>query len=185
MSINDPFNNNKKQSKNYLLRGGEIINLKRKALEKKDILINGKVIEKIGENLKKNDSNTEIIDCKNLLISPGLVDMRVNIGEPGLEHKETIKSVSMSATSGGVTSLLCMPNTSPPIDQPAIIQSIQRKAREVALSKIFCTGCITRGFLGKEICELQLMEKSGALGFTDGLRTVEIGRAHVRTPVTA
>ena len=180
MSINDPFNNNKKQSKNYLLRGGEIINLKRKALEKKDILINGKVIEKIGENLKKNDPNTEIIDCKNLLISPGLVDMRVNIGEPGLEHKETIKSVSMSATSGGVTSLLCMPNTSPPIDQPAIIQSIQRKAREVALSKIFCTGCITRGFLGKEICELQLMEKSGALGFTDGLRTVANARVMKR-----
>ena len=63
--------------------------------------------------------------------------MRVNITDPGLEHK-AIKSASlMSAASGGITSMICMPNTIPPIDQPAIIHSIQRKAREVALSKIF------------------------------------------------
>ena len=79
-------------------------------------------------------------------VSPGLIDMRVNITEPGHEHKETIKSASKSAASGGITSIICMPNTSPPIDQPAIIHSIQRRAREVALSKVFCTGCITRNF---------------------------------------
>ena len=84
------------------------------------------------------------MDCKNLFIAPGIIDMRVNLGEPGSEHKETIKSASESASSGGITSMICMPNTIPPIDQPAIIQSIQRKARTVALTKIFCTGCITR-----------------------------------------
>ena len=63
--------------------------------------------------------------------------MRVSITEPGHEHKETIKSASKSAASGGITSIICMPNTSPPIDQPAIIHSIQRRAREVALSKVF------------------------------------------------
>ena len=65
-----------------------------------------------------------------------------------------------------------MPNTTPPIDQPAIIHSIQRKAREVALSKIFCTACITRNFEGNEICELHLMKESGAVGFTDGYKTI-------------
>ena len=102
-----------------------------------------------------------------------MINIRVNITEPGLEHKETIKSASMSAASGGITSMICMPNTTPPIDQPAIIHSIQRKAREVALSKIFCTGCITRNFEGKEICELHLMKESGAVGFTDGSRTIQ------------
>ena len=99
--------------------------------------------------------------------------MRVNITEPGLEHKETIETASRAAASGGITSIICMPNTNPPIDQPAIIHSIQRKAREVGLSKIFCTGCITRNFEGNEICELHLMQDSGALGFTDGYKTVE------------
>ena len=81
-----------------------------------------------------------------MYICPGLVDMRVNLGEPGLEHKETIKSACKAAASGGITSMICMPNTLPVIDQPAIIHSIQRKAREVALTKVFCTGCIDQRF---------------------------------------
>ena len=118
----------------------------------------------------------EIINCENLYVSPGFVDMRVNLGEPGLEHKETIESACMAAASGGITSMICMPNTSPTIDQPAIIQSIQRKAREVALSKVFCTGCITRESKGEEISELQLMYESGAVGFTDGNKSVSNAR---------
>ena len=69
-----------------------------------------------------------------------------------------------------------MPNTSPAIDQPAIIQSIQRKAREVALSKVFCTGSLTRGADGKEISELQLMNESGAVAFTDGNKSISNAR---------
>ena len=98
----------------------------------------------------------KIIDCNNFFISPGIVDMRVNIGEPGFEHKETIKSACKAAASGGVTSMVCMPNTYPAIDQPAIIQSIQRKAREVSLSKVFCTGCITRGQRGMKFVNYNL-----------------------------
>ena len=171
---NNPFNSDKKISKKYLLKNGSIIDVIKNKIIKEDLYIKNKVVEKIGKNLSKIvDEDTEIIDCKNLYISPGLIDMRVNISEPGHEHKETIKSASMSAASGGITSLVCMPNTIPPIDQPAIIHSIQRKAREVALSKIFCTGCITRNFKGEEICELHLMKQSGAIGFTDGIKSIE------------
>ena len=171
---NNPFNSDKKLSKKYLLKNGSIIDVIKNKIIKEDLYIKNKVVEKIGKNLSKIvDEDTEIIDCKNLYISPGLIDMRVNISEPGHEHKETIKSASMSAASGGITSLVCMPNTIPPIDQPAIIHSIQRKAREVALSKIFCTGCITRNFKGEEICELHLMKQSGAIGFTDGIKSIE------------
>ena len=171
MNLKDPFNN-KKNSMSYLLKNGKLINLKEKKIEDKDLLLENKKIKQIKKGINITSKDVEVIDCSGLMIAPGLVDMRVNIGEPGSEHKETVKSVSMSAASGGITSLICMPNTSPPIDQPAIIQSIQRKAREVALSKFYCTGCITRGAIGKEICELQLMKESGALGFTDGYKSI-------------
>ena len=175
--MNNPFNNNKKTSNSYLLKDGLIINPEKKKIVKKDLFIKNKIIAGIGNDLSKSiEKETIVINCKNLHISPGFVDMRVNITDPGLEHKETIKTASMSAASGGITSMICMPNTIPPIDQPAIIHSIQRKAREVALSKIFCTGCITRNFEGKEICELHLMKESGAVGFTDGLKTISNAR---------
>ena len=171
------FDTNKKILKKYILKNGSIINPETKEIKKSDIYIKDNLIEKIGKNLESIiKEKIEILDCKNLFIAPGIIDMRVNLGEPGSEHKETIKSASESASSGGITSMICMPNTIPPIDQPAIIQSIQRKARTVALTKIFCTGCITRASQGKEICELHLMKESGAVGFTDGNKSVENAR---------
>ena len=175
MNINSPFDNNKKLA-SYLLKDGLLIDPCKKKIEKKDIFIKKKVIESIKDDISISKKDVHVINCENLYICPGLVDMRVNLGEPGFEHKETIKSACMAAASGGVTSMISMPNTMPVIDQPAIIQSIQRKAREVALSKVFCTGCITRGAEGKEISELQLMNEYGAVGFTDGNRSVSNAR---------
>ncbi len=179
MNLKNPFDNQKK-SRSYLLRNGSVIDPQNKSIEKIDILIKNKVIESIEKNISINSKEIEVIDCENLYISPGFVDMRVNLGEPGLEHKETIKSACMASASGGITSMICMPNTTPTIDQPAIIQSIQRKAREVSLSKVFCTGCITRGSEGNEISELQLMHESGAVGFTDGNKSVSNARVMKR-----
>ena len=179
MNLKDPFNN-RKLSIDYLLKGGSVIDPCKKEIQKKDILIQNKIIKAVESNISVNEKEFEIINCEKLFISPGIVDMRVNIGEPGFEHKETVKSACKSAASGGITSMICMPNTTPVIDQPAIIQSIQRKARKVALSKVFCTGCITRGAEGREICELQLMNESGALGFTDGNKSVANARVMKR-----
>ena len=173
MILKSPFDNNKKTSKSYILKGGHLIDPCSNSITKKDIYLKNNLVEKILKNIDKSlDQNAEVIDCNELYISPGLVDMRVHLCDPGIEHKETIKSASMSAVSGGITSMVSLPNTIPPIDQPAIIQSIQRKAREVALSKIFCTGSITREFKGKEICELHLMKESGAVGFTEGYKSI-------------
>ena len=179
MNFRNPFNNSKLPI-NYLLKNGSIIDPDKNTIEKKDVLIEGKIIKDLKKNISVDEKKFKIIDCNNLFISPGIVDMRVNIGEPGFEHKETIKSACKAAASGGVTSMVCMPNTYPAIDQPAIIQSIQRKAREVSLSKVFCTGCITRGAEGNEICELQLMREFGALGFTDGNKSVSNARVMKR-----
>ena len=175
MIKNKVFNYDKNSSKNYALINGTIINTKDEKLLKGTVLIKNKVIEIVSENIDSNEVSDiyEKINCENLLIAPGLVDLRVQIREPGLEHQDTIKSVSKSASSGGITSLLCMPNTNPVIDQPALIHSIQRKARGIALTKIYCAGCITRNLEGNEIAELQLMHESGALGFTDVLNCVQ------------
>ena len=112
MNLKDPFNN-KKNPMSYLLKNGKLINIKEKRIQEMDLLLENKKIKQIKKGINISSNDVEIIDCNGLMIAPGLVDMRVNIGEPGSEHKETVKSVSMSAASGGITSLICMPNTSP------------------------------------------------------------------------
>ena len=89
MNKNNPFNN-KRNLKSYLLKNGKVINPKTKKIEKKDVLIENKVISSIEKNISMNSEKIEIINCENLYVSPGFVDMRVNLGEPGLEHKETL-----------------------------------------------------------------------------------------------
>ena len=179
-SKNKTFFDNTKKSQNFLLKGGTVLDPKKKRLEKKDILIKDKIIAEINQAINYEIDECITIDCEVLYVSPGIVDMRVNLGEPGFEHKETIKSACQAAASGGITTMICMPNTSPVIDHPAIIQSIQRKAREVALSKVYCTGSVTRGTKGIEISELQLMQESGAVGFTDGNKSVANARVMKR-----
>ena len=179
-SKNKTFFDNTKKSQNFLLKGGTVLDPKKKRLERKDILIKDKIIAEINQAINYEIDECITIDCEGLYVSPGIVDMRVNLGEPGFEHKETIKSACQAAASGGITTMICMPNTSPVIDHPAIIQSIQRKAREVALSKVYCTGSVTRGTKGIEISELQLMQESGAVGFTDGNKSVANARVMKR-----
>jgi dihydroorotase len=117
-------------------------------------------------------SGIEVIDLDGMCLAPGLVDMRVLIGEPGQEHKETIKSASRSAAAGGVTAMVCLPNTEPVIDNVAGVEFVARRAREVKLVKIFSYGAVTRGTAGRELAEMGLLANSGAVAFTDGLKAV-------------
>ncbi|MBT4770426.1 MAG: dihydroorotase [Rhodospirillaceae bacterium] len=112
------------------------------------------------------------IDCKGMCLTPGLVDMRAQLGEPGFEHKETISSGSQSAAAGGITSLACLPNTDPPIDSVALVGFIERRAREAAMVNIYPYAAITQGMRGDEITEMGLLSAAGAIAFTDGLKAV-------------
>ncbi len=114
----------------------------------------------------------ERIDCSGLLIAPGLVDARVHIGEPGNEHRETIASASRAAAAGGVTSLVMMPDTSPVIDDVALVEFVLRTARETAIVNIHPSAAITKGLKGAEMTEFGLMREAGAVMFTDGRNTL-------------
>lgn len=118
----------------------------------------------------------EIIDAKGLCLAPGLVDMRVQLGEPGAEHKERIDSGAMAAAAGGVTSLALLPNTDPPIDDPAMLEFVARRARLVKLVKVYPYAALTKKLEGKELAELGLLKAAGAVAFTDGDRTIANAR---------
>ncbi len=115
----------------------------------------------------------ETVDCSGLMIAPGLVDARVHIGEPGNEHRETIASASQAAAAGGVTSLVMMPDTSPVIDDVALVEFVLRTARETAMVNIHPAAAITKGLAGEEMTEFGLMREAGAVMFTDGRETIE------------
>ncbi|MCZ6863798.1 MAG: dihydroorotase, partial [Alphaproteobacteria bacterium] len=114
----------------------------------------------------------ESIDCGGKCLAPGLVDMRVQLREPGHEHKETIESASQAASAGGITAMVCLPGTDPPIDDVSVVEFIARRAREVKATKIFCYGAATKGLGGTELTEMGLMAETGAVAFTDGTKAI-------------
>ncbi|MDC9700626.1 MAG: dihydroorotase [Alphaproteobacteria bacterium] len=116
--------------------------------------------------------NSEIVDCKGMVLSPGIVDMRVFIGEPGAEHRETLASASQAAAAGGVTTIACMPDTEPVIDDVALVDFLLRRARDTAVVNICPTAAITRGLNGEKMTEFGLMLEAGAVSFTDGRRSI-------------
>lgn len=116
------------------------------------------------------------IECHGHCLVPGLVDMRVQLREPGEEHKETIVTASDAAAAGGITSMVTLPNTDPVIDHVASVEFIARRARETKGTKVYCYGSVTRGLQGAEIVELGLLAENGALGFTDGTKAVASAR---------
>ena len=114
----------------------------------------------------------DVVDCAGACLAPGLVDMRVQLREPGEEHKEDIRSGSRAAAAGGVTSMVALPNTDPVIDDVAGVEFVARRARDVKLVKVYTYGAVTRGLEGSELTEIGLLTDYGAVGFTDGLKAV-------------
>jgi dihydroorotase len=135
------------------------------------LLVDGERIAAIGAGIAIPEAARRI-DCAGLCLAPGLIDMRVAVGEPGEEERETILSASRSAAAGGITAFAMLPNTRPVIDDIAGMEFVARRAREAKLVKIFAYGAITRGAAGRELAELGLLAEAGAVGFTDGVNAV-------------
>jgi dihydroorotase len=114
----------------------------------------------------------EIVDCRGKIVAPGLVDMRAFVGEPGAEHRETLSSASQAAAAGGVTTIISQPDTTPTIDDPAMVDFVQRRARDTAVVHVHPMAALTKGLKGEEMAEIGLLKAAGAVAFTDGAKSV-------------
>ena len=164
--------------KKYFLNAN-IIDPKNSLNEKGGLIINeeGK-IEATGKKVNKNNipSREKYIDVKENYIFPGLVDMRVFVGEPGYEYKENFRTLSNAALSGGVTSVATMPNTNPVIDNVSMVDFLKRRGRDKSKINIFPTASLTKNLEGTNMTEFGLLQKKGIIGFTDGLKTIQNSR---------
>jgi len=138
---------------------------------------NGK-IEAVGKKVNTNNipSREKYIDLKGNHIIPGIVDMRVFIGEPGYEYKENFKTLSAAALSGGVTSVVSMPNTDPIVDNVSIVDFLKRRGRDKSKINIYPTASLTKNLEGTNMTEFGLLQKKGIIAFTDGIKTVQNSR---------
>ena len=107
-------------------------------------------------------------DCKGLVATPGLIDARVYVGEPGAEHTETIESASRAAAAGGITSFIMMPDTDPVLDDIALVEFVQKNARDKAVVNVHVAAALTKRLEGKEMTEFGLLQEAGAVAFTNG-----------------
>jgi len=139
-----------------------------------DLIVEDDRIAGIGGNLSRDGlgADIEIVDVGGLCLAPGLVDMRVQLREPGAEHIESIESGSRAAAAGGVTTMVALPNSEPPVDDVSVVEFLARRAREVKLTKIHTYAAATKGMKGKELTEIGLLAANGALGFTDGVHAI-------------
>ena len=132
------------------------------------LIEDGRISEVIHGQATERPAGVEIIDAQGLCLAPGLIDIRVRTGEPGAEPRETLKSASLSAAAGGVTTLVMQPDTDPALDDPAMIEFIQRRGAALGLVNIRAAGAATQGRQGQRMAEIGLMHEAGALYFTDG-----------------
>ncbi len=161
--------------KKYILNA-KIIDPKNKIYENGGLIIDEKgLIEAVGKKVTKENvpKNSEIIDLKGKYLLPGLVDMRVFVGEPGFEYKENFRTLSNAALSGGVTSVVSMPNTSPVIDNVSMVDFLKRRGRDKSRINIFPAASLTKNTEGKQMTEFGLLKRKGISAFTDGIKTIQ------------
>jgi dihydroorotase len=130
-------------------------------------------IADVGAHLRRNaPAGAAVVDCNGHILCPGLIDAQVYTGDPGQEHRETLKTASFAAAAGGVTTIACMPDTEPVIDQVALVDYVQRRARERAVVHVHIIAALTKGLKGQELAEIGLLQRAGAVAFSNGKSSV-------------
>lgn len=149
------------------IRGGRVIDPASKIDEVRDLFVhNGKIADSKPEGAQE-------IDAKGMVVAPGLIDIHVHFREPGQTNKETIESGSKAAARGGFTSVVCMPNTSPPIDNAGTVEFIKARVRDEAVVNVYPSGGITVGLAGEEMTQMGSLKKAGVVALTDDGRCVQ------------
>lgn len=150
---------------NLLIRNGRVIDPSQGMDKSADVLIENGRVAAIGNGLTAPNGKT--IDATGQIVCPGLIDIHVHLREPGNEDAETIASGSAAAAAGGFTSIACMPNTQPALDNEAMVEFVFRQAARAGLCNVYPIGAITKRREGKELAEMGQMVRAGAVGFSD------------------
>lgn len=154
-----------------LIKNGHIVDPANNINEVRDILVSGALIAKVAKDIK--ESADKIIDAKDRIVMPGLVDMHVHLREPGREDKETIETGTKAALKGGVTSVLAMPNTNPAIDSENNVKNLKAIIEKTAQTNVYIAGAITIGRLGIEQTDILELKKFGVIAVTDDGASVD------------
>lgn len=154
-----------------LFRGARVVDPASRLDEHMDVFVaNGRIAE-MGHGLEEPEDSIAI-DAHELMLAPGLIDLRVKTGEPGSEHRETLFSAGQAAAAGGVTTMVIAPDTDPVIDDAALVEFIARSSRTKAAVNVLPAGALTKGLAGEEIAEIGLMSEAGAVMFSNGERGI-------------
>jgi len=159
----------------YLINA-RIVDPKNNMDEKGGLIIDEKgQIKAVGKKVNSLNipNDVEKIDLKDQILLPGLVDMRVFVGEPGFEYKENFRTLSNAALAGGVTSVVSMPNTSPVIDNVSMVDFLKRRGRDKSKINIFPAASLTKNTNGEQMTEFGLLKRKGIAAFTDGIKTIQ------------
>ena len=153
-------------SAKVLLKGGRVVDPTQSLDGVRDVRLVDGLVAEIGTGLAATD-DTRVVDCSGLVVTPGLVDVHVHLREPGGEHKETIASGARAAAAGGFTSICAMPNTDPPIDDPATVGFVAAEGRRAGAARVYPVGCISKERKGERLALIGEMVEAGAVGITD------------------
>jgi dihydroorotase len=154
-----------------LLRGGRVIDPAQQRDETADVLLRDGHVVDVGPSLGVPD-DARVIDVAGLVVAPGLIDLHVHLREPGQEHKETIASGARAAAAGGYTAVCAMPNTDPPVDDPATVAFVRAAGLRAGAARVYPCGAVSVGQKGERLAEIGEMVEAGAVAITDDGRPV-------------
>ena len=164
-NFNLPYQNPISQDEKILYKNARIIDPASGYDKVGNLLTIGNKIADFGEATE--DSDAKVIDCSGHVLCPGLIDIQVHFRDPGQTHKEDVTSGSKSAVAGGITTVVCQPNTTPTLDSELTFEYLNLKAKESAFCNVKAYACITKGMKGEELADMVSLKESGAVGFTD------------------
>jgi dihydroorotase len=152
--------------KDLIIKGGRIIDPANKFDSVGDILVQDGVVKQVGTGVSAGPGS-EIIDARGKVVCPGFIDLHCHLRQPGYEAKETIATGTRAAAKGGFTTVCCMPNTNPPLDNLPLVEFVKSLAEREGSIRVLPIGCITRGRKGEELSDMAEMARAGVVGFSD------------------
>lgn len=164
---------NQSDQKKIWIRGGHLVDPSQNRDGQYDVVVENGVVADVFACGSQNHPDAEVVEAKGLVVSPGFIDLHTHLREPGFEYKETIESGTLSAVSGGFTSVCCMANTSPVNDNVSVTDYILKKAHESGLCRVYPIGAITKGLKGEELANVAELKRAGCVAISDDGLTVQ------------